>query len=60
MAELSDADKKVLLGAGYKAPVVTQASRDKERAEKLKSLRNVAIGIAVLVAIVFVASFFRT
>ena len=60
MAQLSDADKRAILGATYKEVVVTQANLDDQRAAKRVALRNTAIGIAVVIAIILVASFYRS
>lgn len=60
MAELSEADRRAILGPNYVAPVETQASLDEQRAAKWTAYRNTAIGIAVVAAIILVAGFFRT
>jgi hypothetical protein len=60
VAELSERDKKAIFGANYEAPVVTQANLDEQRTAKRVNLRNTVIGIAVVVAVMVVASFFRT
>lgn len=59
MAELSQADKRAILGETYTEPVATQAGLDGQRAAKWTGYRNTAIGIAVVVAIIVVASYFR-
>jgi hypothetical protein len=53
MAELSDADKRVLLGADYKDREVKETPA--ERRVKRASMRNAAIGIAVLAAVILLA-----
>ena len=50
MAELSDADKRVMLGAGYKDREVKEAPAE-QKATKRASMRNTAIGIAILAAV---------
>ena len=57
MAELSDADKRVLLGADYKDREVKETSAE-QRAAKRASMRNIAIGITVLAAILLLAILF--
>ena len=59
MAELSQADRRAILGENYTEPVVTQASLDGQRAAKWTGYRNTAIGIAVVVAIILIASYYR-
>ena len=59
MAELSQADRRAIMGENYTEPTVTQESLDGQRAAKRTSLRNAAIGIAIVVAIILVASYFR-
>jgi hypothetical protein len=58
MAELSAADKRVLLGANYKEPEVTAESLARENAAKRASLRKVGIGIAVFAGIITLAILF--
>jgi hypothetical protein len=60
MAELSAADKRVLLGANYKEPEVTAASLAEQKAARLASLRNTAIGIAVVAIVILIAIFYRS
>jgi hypothetical protein len=58
MAELSAADKRVLLGANYKEPEVTAESLAQGNAAKRASLRKVGIGIAVFAGIITLAILF--
>jgi hypothetical protein len=58
MAELSAADKKVLLGANYKEPVVTAESLAQENAVRRASMRKIGIGIAVFAGIIILAILF--
>jgi hypothetical protein len=58
MAELSAADRRVLLGADYKEPEVTEASRAAEKAARRASMRNTVIGIGVFAAIILLAVLF--
>ncbi len=57
MADLSDEDKRAIFGADYKAPVVTEAEK---KAAKRDSIRNTAIGIAVLAVIVLIVIYLRS
>ena len=57
MADLSDEDKRAIFGANYKAPVVTEAEA---KAAKRDTIRNAAIGIAVLAALIFLVIYLRS
>ena len=60
MAELSDDDRRAILGAGYKRHEVTEARRAYEKAAKHAKLRNMVIMIAFLMIIGLVMSLLRT
>lgn len=67
MADLSDSDKKILLGSGYKAD---QAARDaksgitdatrlaKRKSEIANDLMFGAVGVGVIALIIFVTNFY--
>jgi hypothetical protein len=57
MAELSDHDKRVLLGEDYKDREVKETPAA-QKAAKRASMRNAAIGIAVLAAVVLFFVFY--
>jgi hypothetical protein len=57
MAELREADKRAILGENYRAPVATEETRAAEAAARRTSIRNVAVGIAVLALMVALAVF---
>ena len=58
MAELSLADRKAILGANYQEPEVTAATLAESNSAKRDSRRNIAIGIAVLAAVILIAVFY--
>jgi hypothetical protein len=67
MADLSDADKKILLGAGYKQDAarldaergITDATRSaKARAETINNLIMVSSGAAFLAFLIGIANFY--
>ena len=59
MAELSETDKRAILGDNYRETVATQESLDQARAGKRTTLRNTVIGIVVVAVIIVLASYFR-
>jgi hypothetical protein len=58
MAELSEKDKRTLLGPNYKERELTEQDRADQKAATFASRRNWLIGIAVLAAIILFAVFF--
>jgi hypothetical protein len=58
MAELSDADKRGILGPDYRAPEVTPDSLAADAAARRATWRNTAIVVAVLAALVAAAVLF--
>ena len=60
MAKLSDADMRAIFGANYTPPVLSEATLAEQKATSRASMRNTAIGIAVLGVIVLLAIFFRS
>jgi hypothetical protein len=60
MAKLSDSDMRAIFGQDYTPPVVSEATLAEQKATSRASMRNTAIGIAVLVVVILIAIFFRS
>jgi hypothetical protein len=58
MAELSEKDKRTLLGENYKERELTEQDRRDQKAATFTSRRNLAIGVAVLAVIILIAVVF--
>jgi hypothetical protein len=58
MAELSENDKRTLLGPNYKERELTEQDRTDQKAATFASRRNLAIGVAVLAVIILIAVVF--
>jgi hypothetical protein len=60
MAELSDHDKRVLLGGNYKAPEATEASPAEKRAANRALIRNIGIAIVIVAAIALYTTLYHS